>query len=115
MAAISTTINIQGIVVLQNGGGVSYSPPQIVNTTQCGQSYQIAIGTVPVEITLPTNTIFFSVIPQESNTIPISFGWSSSYMEPISPLLGIPCLGVSTQLTFWLSSTSSTIVNIISG
>ena len=114
MSAVSTTLTVSGTLQTQNGGSLSYAPPALTNAFSVGQSYELALTSTPVQVTLPANTQFFAVIPPLSNTTGIQHKWNSGdTVTAINAAVGIPCLGVDpSHLTFYLSATSALVVTI---
>ena len=114
MNAVETTVNIQGIVNTGQGS-INLNLPQITNISQVGQVITLNLTSIPQEVTIPSMSVFFSVIPPETNTVGISFGTSSGSMEAISTTYGIPCFCVPSGFSFWLSSVSPVQVGVVIG
>ncbi len=77
------------------------------------QSYELALTATPQLVTLPAGTSWWGLTPPVANAVIISHKWAvGDTGGPVNPTYGVPCMGVSTQLTFYVWSASNITVTI---
>ena len=113
MSALQSTLNVYGLLVTANGGTVNYATNQVVNATSVAQSYELALTNTPQQVTLPTGTIWWGMAPPVSNTTVIYHKWDSGDSGgPVNTTYGVPCMGVGSQLSFYLWADSDVTVTL---
>lgn len=113
MAALSSTLDISGLLITANGGTVNYSTNAIASSSSVAQSYEIALTTSPQQVTLPTGSTWWGLTPPVANAIVISHKWAAGDTGgPVNTVYGVPCMGVGSQLTFYLWSASAVTVTL---